>query len=218
MISNLKASLLPPCSWFGSLQWSQAGTKSLLTRFLSLVELKCSPTASALGRGSGMGPTVLAPNLGGILRDSTRSSGTHHPHQGVTPGLSRDTGFRTCLCQRSSSSAEIPPWHDLEQDPGARAKESGAEQGGQRAGGKRCPRTCRAAPHRSRAGPGPPRGAPSPAVPPGALPPPETAPDFTRLWNGIPEISSQLSPDAPAVKTNPNYQRLLVPFLCHRHY
>lgn len=46
----------------------------------------------------------------------------------------------------------------------------------------------------------------------------ETVTDFTRLSNGIPEISSQLSPDAPAVKTNPNYRRLIVPFLCHRHY
>lgn len=55
---------------------------------------------------------------------------------------------------------------------------------------------------------GAPRSPPGPAALPGA--PPVT--DFTRLSNGITEISSQLSPDAPAVKTNPNYKRLRVPF------
>lgn len=63
----------------------------------------------------------------------------------------------------------------------------------------------------------PPRGhgesPPSPSGASGSSPPAAaTVPDFTRLSNGIPEISSRLSPDAPAVKTNPNYRRLPVPF------
>lgn len=71
-----------------------------------------------------MGPAGLTPNLGWSLRGSSRSSGTHHSHQGITPGLTRDTGFRTCLRQCSSRDAEIPSSHDMEQDPGAHAKEN----------------------------------------------------------------------------------------------
>lgn len=42
--------------------------------------------------------------------------------------------------------------------------------------------------------------------------------DFTRLSNGISEISSQLSPDTPAVKMNQSYTRVMAPSLCHRPY
>lgn len=45
---------------------------------------------------------------------------------------------------------------------------------------------------------------PSPSGASGSSPPAGArVPDFTRLSNGIPEISSQLSPDAPAVKNQP---------------
>lgn len=159
---------------------------------------------------------LCSPPIQGSLRDSPGSCRTHHPLQASTPGLTRDTGTPgTCLCQHGSRSAEIPSWSKIQElvprktEPKKRGRRPGAKAALGRARQPHSP---------SRAGPGPPRGAPGPAAPPGALPPPETAPDFTRLWNGIPEISSQLSPDAPAVKTNPNYQRLLVPFLCHRHY
>lgn len=92
-------------------------------------------------------------------------------------------------------------------------------------GANRWAATCRADPQPRAGQENPPRGAPrSPPQPRRRLQqppppfPPETVTDFTRLSNGITEISSQLSPDAPAVKTNPNYKRLIVPFLCHRHY
>lgn len=74
---------------------------------------------------------------------------------------------------------------------------------GRGTGANRCPQMCRAAPRR--AGTSPPG---SPAQPPL----PETGTDSTRLSNGITKISSQLSPDAPAVKTNPNYRRLMLLF------
>lgn len=109
------------------------------------------------------GPRCARPKSRESLRDSTRSFGTHHPHQGVTPGLTRDTRIRICLCQCSSRSAEIPLWHDMEQDPGARAKESGAEQAGQRVGGKLCPQTCRAAPQQEQGRARPSPGSPQPS-------------------------------------------------------
>lgn len=109
-------------------------------------------TAPALGRGSGMDPAVLTPNPGG-------ASGTAQGAVGhITPGLTRDTGLGTCLCQCSSRSAEIPSSHGMERDPGAAAKENGAEQAGQRAGGKRCPRLC---PEQGRARPS--LGSPQPS-------------------------------------------------------
>lgn len=78
-------------------------------------------------------------------------------------------------------------------------------------GANGCPQPSRAALHPKQDGRSPPGGAPrSPPQPQRRLQPAplplERVTDFTRLSNGITEISSQLSPDAPAVKTKPKLQ------------
>lgn len=161
--------------------------------------------------------------------DSTGSSGTRHPLRAAErcpehrPRADEGHGVQDLLVPvQLQTRLDRFQRSEMEQDPRARAKEN-EEQAGQRDGGKPLPSNMPSSPARpSRTGTSPPQGAPrSPPSPSCASrnpPPPETVTDFTRLSNGITEISSQLSPDAPAVKTNPNYKRLIVPFLCHRHY